>query len=136
MVKDLFIPVTIHICPTIRHEDGLAMSSRNRYLSEKERTNGLILFKALNAGLHVYETLKCAGKEPSRNEILQIAQNMIDECDGVELEYLSLVDPQNLNEYESKIDRAIFSGAIRVGKIRLIDNILLGMSVNDWSIQE
>ncbi|KAJ3012949.1 pantothenate synthase [Thoreauomyces humboldtii] len=129
MVRDLFVPTKIVVGDTVREDDGLAMSSRNRYLSPEERAVAPILYKALSAGLAAYR-----GPESvtSREELIRIAKAIVEKQDGAKLEYLSVADPFSLEEVDNVgSDGAIFSGAVKVGKTRIIDNILLGISTEN-----
>ncbi|KNC99018.1 pantoate-beta-alanine ligase [Spizellomyces punctatus DAOM BR117] len=129
MVRDLFIPTEIVVGETVREPDGLAMSSRNRYLSPEERAIAPVLYKALSAGQRAFNE----GTAKSRDELIQIAKAIIDVQHGAELEYLSVANPFSLAEEEQVgSEGAIFSGAVRVGKTRIIDNVLLGISTETW----
>ncbi|KAJ3287810.1 hypothetical protein HK104_008452 [Borealophlyctis nickersoniae] len=128
MVRDLWIPTTIIVGATIREPDGLAMSSRNRYLSPDERAIAPVLYKGLSAGLDACET-----GVKDRKDLIEIIEKVIKAEPRVQLEYLSLANPFSLVE-EERVgeDGAILSGAIRVGKTRIIDNVLLGVSTEKW----
>jgi pantoate--beta-alanine ligase len=121
MARDLDFPITIEICPIVREPDGLAMSSRNVYLSLEERRAALALSRGLfNArkrfesgerdATHLREAvLETLGAEPLAN-----------------VQYVSCVQPDTLQELEGRIDRALISLAVYIGKTRLIDNVLIG----------
>jgi pantoate--beta-alanine ligase len=104
MVADLDVPVTVVGVPTVRESDGLAMSSRNRYLSPDERQSALVLHRALQTG-DVAEGRALIGAEP-----------------GAELDYLERVDSRT---FEAAPDGDLMVVAARVGTTRLIDNRLL-----------
>lgn len=128
MVRDLFVPTEIVVVETVREEDGLAMSSRNRYLSAEERAVAPVLYRALSEGRRAYED-----GERNRGEIMIPAKRIIDSQRGCELEYLSIANPFTLAEEEVVGEEgAIFSGAVRIGKTRIIDNVLLGISTEKW----
>ncbi|TPX35251.1 pantoate---beta-alanine ligase (AMP-forming) [Synchytrium microbalum] len=132
MIRDLHIPTDIVIAPTIREHDGLAMSSRNRYLSAEERSVAPILYRALAEARDVYNR---GGSR--REDIILAAEKVIEADPRAKLEYLSLANPSSLRE-EEKVTRregAILSGAVRIGKTRIIDNLLLGTSVERLSSQ-
>ncbi|KAL5038016.1 pantoate-beta-alanine ligase [Batrachochytrium dendrobatidis] len=124
MVRDLMFPTEIVVVPTVREHDGLAKSSRNRYLSQNERAIAPVLYQALFAASKEYEL-----GERSRNKLLAAAESVIAQTPAVKLEYISLVEPIGLEEVDTVEQGAILSGAIRVGNTRIIDNILLGMSL-------
>ena len=128
LVRDMHYPIQIVVGNTIRYlilirePDGLAMSSRNRYLSEDERK----LAPALNAGLLAAQKEFDSGQR-SRKCIIQACENVI-KYRKATIEYLSLAEPFSLSEVEEiGKEGAILSGAIVLGKTRIIDNILLGM---------
>lgn len=128
LIKDMLWPIKMNIIPTCREQDGLAMSSRNRYLSEQERLDAPILYESLRKGVEEYEK----GNTDSK-QIIDITLKSILKNPRVNVDYLSLSDPNTLQDINVIEDGAIFSGAIRVGKTRILDNILLGMSVNQFS---
>ncbi|KAJ3163143.1 hypothetical protein HDU86_002312 [Geranomyces michiganensis] len=131
MVRDMFVPTTIVVGETVREDDGLAMSSRNRYLSPEERAVAPVLYRALQAGAALYAEGR--GASVSRAEIIAAATAVVEQEKGATLQYLSLADPFLLQELDKVgADGAIFSGAVLVGKTRIIDNILLGLSPEKW----
>ncbi|MEX2394652.1 MAG: pantoate--beta-alanine ligase [Actinomycetota bacterium] len=122
MVKDLAMPVEIVPCATVRDADGLALSSRNRYLSKHDRERSLALSRALRTisqlasdGERDVRTLEAAGRKVLGEAGL----------DGVD--YLEVVDPETLERLETVEGTALVCGAVRVGTTRLIDNITLEM---------
>jgi pantoate--beta-alanine ligase len=120
MAKDLNFPVRIVVCPTVREEDGLAMSSRNTYLQGEERRAAVILHRALSAARSEYE--RC---ERSADALRAAMQTVLAAEPLARPEYVSVADPDSLLELD-RIDRtALFSMAVRIGKTRLIDNFLL-----------
>ena len=128
LIKDLLWPIKMNIIPTTRESDGLAMSSRNRFLSEQERKDAPILYEALEKGLSEF---KKGILDPK--QIIEIATNTISKNPRVVLDYLSISDPNTLSDSKTLDNGAIFSGAIRVGKTRILDNLLLGMNATDLS---
>ena len=122
MVSDLFFPLEMIVGETVREADGLAMSSRNRYLSLEQRRVSNVLYRALMAGKRLYDS-----GETRAVRILEAARQVVGQEPGVELQYFSLAHPQSLDELSTvtSTSGAIFSGAIRVGTTRLIDNLLL-----------
>jgi pantoate--beta-alanine ligase len=119
LVKDLNLGVEIIVRPTVRERDGLAMSSRNVYLTSEERRIAPIFFHALHAGRQAIDS----GVTDSKS-ILAIMQLIITGSPAIEVDYLAVCDPATL-EPLSRIDRqAVLLGAIRLGRVRLIDNVL------------
>ena len=120
MVADLDQPVEIITCPIVREADGLAMSSRNRYLSVTERQQAAELFQALKLA----ETLATE----SALTPLEIAQQMTDHLNsvgGVEVQYAVIADSGTLELLAERSDSAVALVAARVGSTRLIDNQIL-----------
>ncbi|WP_329581124.1 pantoate--beta-alanine ligase [Kitasatospora sp. NBC_01250] len=118
MVADLDFDVEVIGVPTVREADGLALSSRNRYLSEAERTHALALSRALFAGRDV------AAKGPAA--VREAAGQVLSEADGIELDYLALIDPHDFVEAPDDFQgEAVLAVAAKVGSTRLIDNVRL-----------
>ncbi|MFI6446296.1 pantoate--beta-alanine ligase [Kitasatospora sp. NPDC050543] len=116
MVADLDFDVEVIGVPTVREEDGLALSSRNRFLSEGERTNALVLSKALFAGRDV------AAQGPKA--VREAASAVLDTAEGVTLDYLALIDPEDFTEAPDDFQgEAVLAVAAKVGSTRLIDNV-------------
>ena len=120
MVRDLNMPVEIVVCPIVREADGLAMSSRNAYLSSEDRKRALVLHLALErvrklaeAGERNAATLAAAGKEQFSKE------------SGVRLDYFEIVNPETLDPVLDTSDGALVAVAAYVGTTRLIDNLVL-----------
>jgi pantoate--beta-alanine ligase len=120
MVKDLNFPIGIVICPIVREPDGLAMSSRNAYLSAEQRRQGLVLSRALRrveqlftTGERDVEHLVAAGKEVMAAE------------PGARLEYLLVVDPDTLEPVQHAGGPMLVAVAAWIGSVRLIDNVIL-----------
>jgi pantoate--beta-alanine ligase len=125
MSRDLRLGVRVVGCPTVRDPDGLAMSSRNRYLSAGERGTALGISRSLLAAKSEWTRGEC-DPDKLRDRIRNDTS-----ASGIALEYVSVADPITLEELESPADRAVISIAARVGKARLIDNVLLGMALED-----
>ena len=125
LISDLHYPISFHVGKTLREHDGLAMSSRNRYLTPENRQFANVLYRALSKGKQAFE------KDGIRDRkgIITKAQKVVEvesETKDVKLDYLSLAHPRTLEELESVgKDGAILSGAIYVAGTRLIDNLLL-----------
>lgn len=120
MVEDLNVPVEIIGCPTVREEDGLAASSRNVYLSDEDRKKALCLYKALKK---IEEMVKNGIFETTK--LIEEGKKVIKEAEGVQLQYLKIVNIENLKEVKKAGKNTIVLGAIKIGDVRLIDNILL-----------
>lgn len=120
MVRDLDVPLAIEVVPTVREPDGLAMSSRNRYLEPDQRRAALLLSEALAAA-------QASGAE-GLDEVLAEAAAAFGDHDGVELDYLVVVDPETfLPVAEEARGEAIVLVAARVGTTRLIDNAVISL---------
>jgi len=117
MTQDLRFPVEIVVCPTIREPDGLAMSSRNVYLSPEERQRALVLSQTLAAGVERFR----AGEREAR-VILESGTRQIANTPGVRLDYLGIVDQNTFAPVETVQPGNYMIGAVYVGKTRLIDN--------------
>jgi pantoate--beta-alanine ligase len=120
MVRDLNFDLEIVVGPIVREPDGLAMSSRNRYLSEEERTKALVLSRALAAAADAYES-----GERSASTIASVARRVLEGVPGVRLDYFSLVDPATLLPLAEAGPGGLLAIAAYVGSTRLIDNRLL-----------
>ncbi|MEV4243554.1 pantoate--beta-alanine ligase [Streptosporangium canum] len=118
MVADLDLPISVVGAPTLREADGLALSSRNRYLSPEERGTATVLSRALFAG---------AGQR-TPGEIRRVARAVLAEEPSVAVDYLVLVDPATFAEVgEGHTGEAILAVAAGVGSTRLIDNVTIGL---------
>ena len=124
MVLDLQIPVRLIFAPTVREADGLAMSSRNWYLSENERILAPALHRALLAGA---EVLRSGSADARAAEKLMALT--LEAWPGVTLDYLAVVDPETFLAPEDLDRPIVLVGAVRIGNTRLIDNIPLPRSV-------
>ncbi|HKO01577.1 MAG TPA: pantoate--beta-alanine ligase [Thermoanaerobaculia bacterium] len=120
MVRDLDVPVQLLCGETIRDDDGLAKSSRNTYLSPEDRKRAPALHRALRAG---EEALRHGVDDVAAIELLM--RKMAAETDGVEVDYLALVDPETFRAPLDMHRELLLAGAVRIGKTRLIDNIVV-----------
>jgi pantoate--beta-alanine ligase len=120
MVRDLNFPVELAICPIVREPDGLAMSSRNRYLSVEERQQALSLHRALE----IAEALAQRG-ERRAERLLDAMSAILQQEPGVRVDYLAAVDPDTLLPLDDIGAGGLLAVAAYVGSTRLIDNILL-----------
>jgi pantoate--beta-alanine ligase len=121
MVRDLSFDIAIVTAPIVREANGLAMSSRNIYLSNEERTAALALSRALNAARDLYH-----GGERNVNWLITSVRSMLQSAPGVRLQYAELVDPNDLETPKTAGDDSVIAVAGFVGKTRLIDNVVLG----------
>jgi pantoate--beta-alanine ligase len=124
MVRHLAMDVRIVPCPIVRADDGLALSSRNAYLSADERRSALALSRGL---LSARDAWQSGERDAAR---LRSAVERTASGAG-RLEYVSAADPLTLRELDGRADRAVISLACRVGRARLIDNVLLGMTLDE-----
>jgi pantoate--beta-alanine ligase len=120
MVRDLRFAVELKVCPTMREPDGLAMSSRNRNLSEEERRQALVLYRSLSA-----VEKRFRGGEVDSGKLIGEAQRILKEEPGVQVEYFRNVDPETLEDVAVVSPGNLVAVAARVGATRLIDNLLL-----------
>jgi pantoate--beta-alanine ligase len=120
MVRDLLFPVELDVCPTVREKDGLALSSRNSYLSAEQRRQALVLSRAL---LAIEREAKAGDHESGK--LIAIALRILAEEPGVEVDYCRVVDPDTLEDIPDVGRGALVAVAARVGSTRLIDNLLL-----------
>ena len=119
LVRDLDIPVRIEVVPTVRVDDGLALSSRNVYLSPEERERALAISRALRAA----EDTVARG-EIAAADVLDAARAELERA-GIEPEYLELRSPEDLSPIERVNGSTLLAVAARVGRARLIDNTIL-----------
>jgi len=121
MVRDLDIPVRIVVHPIVREPDGLAMSSRNTYLSVSERKQACGIYKALQAAADAFKAGQRSGPY-----LVDCVRNVLAATGLVCIDYVSLVDDATLEPVTRVCDRAVLLAvAVRVGKTRLIDNVVL-----------
>ena len=125
MARELGQATRIVGCPIVRAPNGLALSSRNAYLSDAERDRGT----ALARGLRAAETAFAHGERDAEHLRGMVRAELT--AAGIEPEYVSCADPITLRELSGIVDRAAISIAARVGRARLIDNTLLGIRLQD-----
>ena len=121
LVADLNVPVVVRVCPTMREADGLAMSSRNAYLSTEDRRRGLVLSRSLKLATELF-----AAGERDAHQIMARMRELFVATPGVTIDYLSLADGDTLAEVDRATANTVALIAARVGNVRLIDNCLLG----------
>jgi pantoate--beta-alanine ligase len=120
MVDDLAFPNEVVACPTVREPDGLAVSSRNAYLSAGERSRAAALYQALAAGRDVF---RAGGRDPAAVEAA--ARDLLEDAAGVEPEYVALVEAGSFEPAKQAEAGQVLATAARVGGARLIDNVIL-----------
>ena len=126
VTADLNLPVEVVVCPTVREPDGLAMSSRNVYLSPAERQAALVLSRALRAAEERY----AAGERDA--EALRSAMRAVLAAEPLAApDYVSVADRETLQELEYLEGAALASLAVRIGKTRLIDNLILDQKMQN-----
>jgi len=121
MVRDLNFPIKVIVSPFIREADGLAMSSRNRYLSKIERQKAPTIFKALQAAKSVIEQ---QGLPNSSNSVVRNIRNTIESAGG-KIDYIQLMDNETLRPTSQATTEILIAVAIFFGKTRLLDNIII-----------
>ncbi len=120
MTDDLNFSVKLRVCPVVREKDGLAMSSRNRYLSDEDRVRAAGIYAALSAAREAV----ARGESDAQRIILQIKQ-LINDGTGASIEYVSCVDIKTLKDVGKINGKVMIAVAARVGNTRLIDNIIV-----------
>jgi pantoate--beta-alanine ligase len=120
MVRDLNFPIEIIVCPTTREADGLAMSSRNKYLEGADRPAATVLFRALNAAKSAYES-----GERNAEKLGTIMKDILATEPRAQPQYVSCADYDTLEELEVVSGKTLLSMAVLIGKTRLIDNFVL-----------
>jgi len=123
MVRDLNIPVEIVEVPTVREPDGLAMSSRNVYLTPQQRQSALSLYKSLVAAKEMIDQ-----GERSAAKIRERMREILESADGVVIDYVEIVDANSLESLETLVGTVLIAVAAKVGDTRLIDNIKVEVS--------
>jgi len=120
MVADLNFNVDIVVSPTVREADGLAMSSRNAYLGKDERRAAPALYRALSAAKEMFES-----GERNTDALRSVVLETLSAEPLVKVQYVSVTDPDTIEEILEIRDGALLSAAVIIGKTRLIDNVLL-----------
>jgi len=121
LVRDFNFDTEIIVCPIVREDDGLAMSSRNTYLNPQEREAATILYRALRHAQRLVEEHRVTDAMSVREEVIQvIASEPLTEID-----YVEIVDPSDLYPVKEIRDTAVVCLAVKIGNTRLIDNIIV-----------
>jgi pantoate--beta-alanine ligase len=120
MVADLNMPLEIIICPTVREPSGLAVSSRNQYLSEQQKKDAANIYKSLQKCRQMVDD----GVKDS-SEIISEMRNILQQVPSMQIEYVSIVDADTLGDSDRITGKILVAVAVKLGPARLIDNILL-----------
>lgn len=120
MSRDLNFPIEIVVCPTLREPDGLAMSSRNVYLSPNERQASIAISQALFKAKEAFQ----AGVRDV-NHLMMVVSETIGAEPLIKVQYISCAHPDTLQELEGGVEQGLLSVAVYIGNTRLIDNIVL-----------
>ncbi len=122
MVKDLDFPIEVVVCPTVRETDGLAVSSRNAYLGPEQRTAASALYRALQAAVTAFrDGVSVANRLRDKMTEVVEAESL------ARIQYVSVANPETLEELDGHVERALLSMAVYFGETRLIDNMLVGI---------
>jgi pantoate--beta-alanine ligase len=121
MTRDLNFPVEIVVCPIVREPDGLALSSRNVYLSPEERKAATGLYRALSSAKAAYDR-----GERNAGKLRQVMQDILASEPLASTQYVSCADYDTLQELDEVTGKTLLSMAVFIGKTRLIDNLVLG----------
>jgi pantoate--beta-alanine ligase len=120
MVADLNMPLEIIVCPTVREPNGLAVSSRNQYLTEQQRIDAAKIYKSLQT---CRKLIDAGTTETSR--IVTEMQKILQQIPSGQIEYVSIVDAETLQNVDKIAGKILAAVAVKVGPSRLIDNILV-----------
>jgi len=124
MVEDLNFPVEIVVCPTVREQDGLAMSSRNDYLTPDQRRQAAALYGALRLAED-----RIRGSYPPAGEVIAaVREHLSANAPDGRIDYVQIVDPNDLTDVETTDGPVLVALAVRLGRARLIDNMLIDTS--------
>lgn len=121
LVQDLNVNTRIRVCPTVREPDGLAISSRNTYLTSENRQAASVLFKSLRRAREMFQH-----GETRAGALVDAVQSVVASEAAANLEYIAVVNPAVLEPVEEAVSGSVALIAARVGPARLIDNVILG----------
>jgi len=119
MAADLKMPLEIIVCRTVREPDGLAVSSRNKYLSEQQKKEAANIYKSLRR----CKEMRRAGVADAK-EIIDAMRKILEQIDGGEIEYIDIVDTETLRSVDEIEGKVLAAVAVKLGRARLIDNIV------------
>lgn len=140
MIRDLHFPTKMHICPTVRDEDGLALSSRNAYLTPSQKKYALVLSNSLRHMESLYKsgTRNATTLIEAGTQIIEDARKKVDDDAAedwkIKLDYVAINSGKDLSELKGEIPKGegcVISMAVFVGKTRLIDNLCLDVELDD-----
>ena len=120
MVADLNMPIEIVICPTVREPNGLAVSSRNKYLTEQQRKDAACIYQSLKKCQQLIE----AGITDT-GEIITKMREILSQPSSIEIQYVSIVDAETLQNVDKIGGKILAAVAVKIGRARLVDNILV-----------
>lgn len=120
MVADFNIPLEIVVCPTVRQPDGLAVSSRNDYLTQQQKKDATYIYKSLKKSEQMVDN----GVTDTRKIIAEM-KKIISRIPSIKIDYISIVDAETLQPVEQIAGKALAAVAVRIGQARLIDNIMV-----------
>lgn len=120
MVADLNMPLDIVVCPTVREESGLAVSSRNKYLTEEQKKDSTLIYKSLQKCREMID----AGTTDTGTITAEMLK-ILSQAPSIQIEYVSIVDAENLQKLDKIIGKILAAVAVRIGPARLIDNIVV-----------
>jgi pantoate--beta-alanine ligase len=120
MVADLNMPLKIVVCPTVRETDGLAASSRNKYLSAAQRKDAALVYAALQEA----ELFIKAGRRKS-SELISEMEKILKISGQIKIDYINIVDAQTLDNLDEVKGKVLLALAVKIGSTRLIDNIVI-----------
>ncbi len=121
MVRDLNFPVSLHVCPTVREADGLAMSSRNRYLTADQRRQATALYGALRMAAERIGQ----GETDAATVAAAIREHLAAHAPDGAVDYIALVNPEDLSDVQDLTGPVLIALAVRLGRARLIDNLMV-----------
>ena len=123
MVADLNMPLKIIVCPTVREKDGLAMSSRNQYLTAQQKKDAAYIYKSLRK---CRQMIKQGGRDTKK--IIAEMRKVLKQIPSGKIQYVSIVDAESLQNIDKVAGKVLAAVAVKIGPTPLIDNILIDAS--------